>query len=251
MIFNVESIEKARIHIRVSPSGFRYGFIPNIFHDEVYRELMATFPDVRKFKLVDKMSGGGHKRFYIAPHYDVNKHMGCWCHLRFYSPIWQKVFQESASPKFISFLSHTLGVPCNSLAVFGHTYGNEGCVQGAHIDGAVRDDDYGEHKSTLATLLYFNERPDNISGTCIYAPDKKTVLFQAPSMRNGMFFFQQHPQAWHGFPMIPTGAERRLVSLAYGQESRSIGLKESFLHRVTCTHRLKDTLKRILGDKKG
>lgn len=239
-IFNQDHIRSA--DIRVAPSGFRYGFIADVFHEDVYQELIRTFPDVGMFKLVDKISGGGRKRFYVAPHYEVSKHMGCWCHLRFYSPLWQRVFQESASPTFISFLSTALGVPCNSMCVFGHTYGNEGCRQDVHIDGAVRDDDYGKHKSTLATLLYFNERPDNISGTCIYAPDKKTVLFQAPSMRNGMFFFEQHPQAWHGFPLMPASAERRLVSLAYGQEHTPIKLNSSLLHMFTCKNFWKTTL---------
>lgn len=242
--FSEQSIKSA--DIRIAPSGFRYGFIADIFREDIYRELMATFPDVTKFKLIDKMSGGGRKRFYITPHYNVSKNMGCWCHLHWFPSMWQNVLQESASPEFISFLSTTLGVSCNSLTVFGHTYGNEGCRQDAHIDGAVREDDYGEHPSTLATLLYFNERPDNIGGTCVYAPDRKTVLFQAPSMRNGMFFFEQHLDAWHGFPVMPPGAERRLVSLAYSLEKEPIKIKNSLIHKLTCSLRFKRIAKKVL-----
>ena len=160
--FDANSIESAKKDFRTASGGFRYGFIPDVFKEDIYEELMATFPDVRQFKLVDKMSGGGHKRFYIAPHYDVSKNFGCWCHLRFFPAIWQKVLQESASPEFISFLSDRIGVEFNSLATFGHTFGNEGSVQEPHIDGAVRED-RGEYPSNLATLLYFNEKPDNIT----------------------------------------------------------------------------------------
>ena len=243
--FDVNSIESAKKTFGIAPSGFRYGFITNIFPDIVYNQLMATFPDVNSFKLVDKMSGGGHKHFYVASHYDVSKNFGCWCHLRFLDPLWQKVIQESDSPEFISFLSSTIGIKCNSLASFVHMYGNEGCVQEPHIDGAVRED-RGEYPSTLATLLYFNEKPDNIGGTRVYATDRKTVLFQTPSMRNGMFFFEQHPDAWHGFPIMPLGAERRLVSLAYGLEESPVRLKNSLLHRLTCLPSYKRIVKKII-----
>lgn len=244
--FNANSIESAKKTFRTAPSGFRYGFIDNIFKEDVYKELMTSFPDVKQFKLVDKMSGGGRKRFYITSHYDVSKNKGCWCHLRFFPAIWQKVLQEAASSEFINFLSGATGVKCNSLATFGHTYGNEGCVQEPHIDGAVRED-RGEYPSTLATLIYFNNKPDNTGGTCVYATDRKTVLFQAPSMRNGMFFFEQHPDAWHGFPVMPADAERRLVSLAYSLEKSHIGLKNSLFHRFTCVPSYKKAIKKLIG----
>ena len=247
--FDVNSIEAAKKTFRTADSGFRYGFIPDVFKENVYRELMATFPDVSKFKLVDKMYkvvGGAHKLFYVAPHsYVVSKNMGCWCHLRSLPPTWRRVLQESVSPEFMSYLSDTIGVKFNSLANFGHTYGNEGCVQEPHIDGAIRED-HGEHPSTLATLLYFNESPDNAGGTCVYATDRKTVLFQAPSMRNGMFFFEQHTDAWHGFPVMPAGAERRLVSLAYSLEESPIRLKNSLFHRFSCVPSYKRAIKRLL-----
>lgn len=243
--FDTDSIEAAKKTFLTAPSGFQYGFIADVFKENVYQELMVTFPDVKQFKLVDKMSGGGHKRFYIASHYDVSKNMGCWCHLRFFPAIWQKVLQESASPEFISFLFGATGVKFNSLTTFGHTYGNEGCVQEPHIDGAVRED-RGEYPSTLATLLYFNEKPDNTGGTCVYATDRKTVLFQAPSLRNGMFFFEQHLEAWHGFSVMPAGAERRLVSLAYSLEKSPIRLKNSLFHRFTCIPSYKRAIKKLL-----
>lgn len=243
--FDINLIEAAKKTFRTSDNGFRYGFIADVFKEDVYQQLMAVFPNVKQFKLVDKMSGGGHKRFYVASHYDVSKHFGCWCHLRFFPAIWQKVLQESASLEFISFLSGVIGVKCNSLATFVHMYGNEGCMQEPHIDGAVRED-RGKYPSTLATLLYFNERPNNISGTCVYAADRKTILLQAPSMRNGMFFFEQHPDAWHGFPVMPPGAERRLVSLAYSLEESPIRLKNSLFHRLTCVPSYKRIVKKLI-----
>jgi hypothetical protein len=128
---------------------------------------------------------------------------------------------------------------------FGLAYGNEGCRQGAHIDGAVRGEG-GEHPSSLACILYFNEKPDGPGGTCVYGTDATTVLFQAPSMRNGLFFFEQHPDAWHGFPVMPAGSERRIVSLAFGQESPPVTLKTSVLHQLTCKKKIKSILKKVL-----
>lgn len=244
--FDIDSIEAAKKTFKTADSGFQYGFINNIFKENVYRELMASFPDVRKFKLIDKMAGGGRKRFYIATHYDVSKNFGCKCHLHFFPSIWKEVLQEVDSPEFISFLSGATGVRCNSLASFVHMYGNEGCMQEPHIDGAVRED-HGKYPSTLATLLYLNEKPDNIGGTCVYATDRKKVLFQAPSMRNGMFFFEQHLNAWHGFSIMPPGAERRLVSLAYSLEESPVRLKNSLFHRLTCILNYKRTIKKLIG----
>lgn len=134
----------------------------------------------------------------------------------------------------------------NTLANFGLTYGNEGCMQEPHLDGAVRGEEYGPANYTFACLAYFNKEPGGSSGTAVYANDRKKILFQAPSMRNSLFFFEQHPEAWHGFPPVPVGEDRRLVSLAYGSTKKPIILKTSNLHKVVCPMRLKAVAKRIL-----
>lgn len=79
-LFNVNSIKSAKQMVKTAPSGFRYGYIPNLFNESAYVELIKTFPDVSKFKLVDKMSGGGHKKFYVGQVYS-GAHEGCICHM--------------------------------------------------------------------------------------------------------------------------------------------------------------------------
>lgn len=244
--FNLDAIKAARTDIKTAPSGFRYGYIPHFFREDSYQELAKTFPDVKKFKLVDKQSGGGHKRFYTGSHYYSGLTWGCICHMQNLPSVWKEILEQSADPKFIELLQDVTGVTFNSLCNFGLTYGNEGCVQEPHIDGAVREDDPSPIHSTIAAILYFNEHPDPIGGTCVYAPDRMTILAQAPHLRNGFFFFEQHSQAWHGFPKMPLGAERRVVSLSYSQESKPIKLKGSPFHRLTCTYRLKNAFRKIL-----
>ncbi len=245
-LFNTDSIWSAKGTIQTAPSGFRYGFISNLFREDVYEELLSSFPAVETFKLVDKQSGGGRKRFYQGSQYDSDKNRGCVCHLERLPKIWKDVLRESASPEFMTLLSESTGLQFNSLNVFGFTFGNEGCMQEAHLDGVIRDNPI-EIKSPIACLLYFNEKPDDASGTCVYAPDKKTVLFQAPHMRNGLFFFQQHPDAWHGFPVMPAGTERRVISLAYNREKEPVHFRESLIHKATCIPGLKQRIKFFLG----
>jgi len=244
--YNSDSIDKLKGEVKKAPSGFNFGYANNLFKDEVYAELIKTFPNVSKFKFVDKMSGGGHKRFYVGPVYTSGTHLGCVCHMENLPEIWKKVIQESASPEFMEMLSEASGVKFNSLCNFGFAYGNEGCRQEAHIDGAVREEEYGQHRSTIALLLYFNEKEGGSSGTCVYGTDRKTVLFQAPGLRNSMAFFEQHTDAWHGFPTVPAGEDRRVISLSYSLEKDPIVLKTSWGHKLTCKRRLKDFAKKIL-----
>lgn len=242
--FNPANIKT--INIRRDPRGFRFGFTENLFHEPVYEELSRTFPDVSKFKLVDKMSGGGRKRFYVGPVYTAGVHWGCICHWDKMPRIWREVLLESTTPGFVNLFRESTRINFNTLANFGLTYGNEGCVQEPHLDGAVREEEYGQIRSTIACLIYFNKEPKGSSGTAVYANDRKTILFQAPSMRNSLLFFEQHPEAWHGFPPVPSGEDRRLVSLAYGSTKKPINLKTSVLHKLTCPMRLKDTVKKFL-----
>lgn len=246
-LFNANSIRTLKEKTRVSPRGFRYGYVENLFHEPVYQELIRTFPDVTKFELVDKVSGGGRKHFYVGPKYVSNRHGGCVCHMDALSPVWKDVLRESTSEELTALLSEAIGIAFNSVALFGFTFGKEGCVQEPHIDGAVGYNEEAENPSTFAGLIYFNKEPGGVGGTCIYDTDRKTVIFQAPHLRNALFFFEQHPDAWHGFPLMPKGAERRLVSLAYGQEKSLIHLKESLLHRATCKLTWKSRVRKILG----
>lgn len=240
--FNIKAIEKLKNDVQFAPKGFRYGYVENIFKDDIYESLIKTFPSVEKFRLVDKQSGGGHKRFYVGPNYNTNLHWGCACHFDSLPSVWRGVFNESASAEFLERLKWATGVNFNSLCNFGFAYGNEGCRQGAHLDGAVRADDKNESHSTLACLLYFNQKTGGSSGTCIYDADRITVLFQVPNLRNSMSFFEQHPDAWHGFPPVPVGEDRRIISLAYSLESSPVKVKNSFWHRQFCLKRLRNRL---------
>lgn len=224
--FNEKSVKELKNKAQTAPAGFGYGFSENIFKDDVYLELTANFPDVKNFQLVDKQSGGGHKRFYVGPDYYSGKDWGAICHMKTLPKIWQEVLLESASPEFINLLSETTGIKFNSLCNFGFAYGNEGCVQEPHIDGAARPNDPSPIHSTIACLLYLNQKPGGSSGTCIYAPDRKTIIFQVPTLRNSMSFFEQHLNAWHGFPQVPKGEDRRIISLSYSRENNPITLKD-------------------------
>ncbi|HYU64825.1 MAG TPA: hypothetical protein VEK36_00975 [Candidatus Paceibacterota bacterium] len=232
--FNTQAFSNIGTTLQHAPAGFRYGFINNIFKESEYENLISTFPDVRRFKLVDKMSGGGRKRFYTGPVYNANTHLGCICHFHYLSSLWKNVLGEAFSDEFKLRLSQFAGMPFNSVSVFGFTYGNEGCVQEPHVDGAVREYDEGPIKSVLTAIIYMNRSPEGSSGTCMYAPDRSTVLFQAPRLRNGLFFFEQHPQAWHGFPIMPQDTERHILALAYSNEKIPIKLKKSWAHRLYC-----------------
>lgn len=244
--FNAESIKSIRAGSKFAPAGFRYGFVSDLFDERIYRRLIDSFPDVKSFKLVDKQSGGGRKRFYVGPNYFSGRERGCICNLDTLPKVWRDLLFELASDRFISLLSGATGIKFNSLGDFGLTYGNEGCVQEPHLDGAVRPGDPNEVRPTIALLLYFNEKKGGSSGTCIYDNDRKTVLAQAPDLRNSMFFFEQHPNSWHGFPLVRAGEDRRLVSLSYSLEKEPIKLKNSLIHKITCLSRLRRAAKKIL-----
>jgi len=232
--------------IKVAPAGFRYGFVENIFREDIYEELAKAFPDVSLFTFIDKPSGGGHKRFYVGPNYYSGKDWGCICSMKQLPGIWQEVLRESVSPELINLLQVTTGIKFNSLCNFGFAFGNEGCFQQSHIDGAARPGDSAAIHSTIACLLYLNNRAGGSTGTRIYAPDRKTILFQAPNLRNSMSFFEQHPDSWHGFPLVPKSEERRIVSLSYSQESQPLILKTSLTHRLIC----KKNIKRLVYGKR-
>lgn len=240
-----EALASLREKVQTAPSGFRYGFLQNIFHENAYRELVQHFPATSGFKLVDKQSGGGRKRFYVGPKYFSGRHYGCVCDLSSIAFPWRSALKELASPRFIASFKEATSINFNSLCDFGLMYGNESCMQEAHIDGSALADDPNEVRSTIACILYFNENPDTIGGTCVYDIDRKTILAQAPNLRNGIFFFEQHPQAWHGFPVMPANTQRHILSLSYSLESQPIALKTSLTHRLACRRFLRHQLNRL------
>jgi len=244
--FNLDAIISAQPTFQKAPGGFRYGFIPNIFKEDVYDKLVAGFPSSSSFKLVDKPSGGGRKRFYSGPHYETDYTGGCVCHLEQLSNIWKEVMKESASAELITTLSKATDINFNSLGMFGFAYGDEGCMQEAHIDGVIRDNP-SVIKSPIACLIYINKDAEGSSGTRIYNTDRTTTLFKAPGMRNGLFFFEQNINAWHGFPIVPVGEERRLLSLGYNIEKNPIQFKKSLIHKLICVHGWKFRIKSLLS----
>lgn len=245
--YNINAFEKLKKERKTASRGFKYGFVTGVFKEEVYRELINTFPNVEKFELVDKQSGGGHKRFYVGPSYITSKNWGSIRHLSDLPEIWKGVIKESASEEFIALLKDSTGVECNSMDNFGFSYGNGGCMQGPHIDGAARPNDPSPIHATIACLLYFNDMPGGVSGTEVYDIDRKTVIFSVPDLRNSFFYFEQHPDSWHGFPTVPEGADRRLVSLAYSQEKKPITLSNSFFNVNYLKSHMKKIGRKILG----
>ena len=86
--FNQQNIEAALTW--TAPRGFRYGYIEGLFREDIYQELINSFPDVKEFQLVDKSdSGGGRKRFYVGTNYYSGLHYGCICHFESVPPIWR------------------------------------------------------------------------------------------------------------------------------------------------------------------
>ncbi len=245
--YNVDAFARLKEGRKIASRGFKYGFITGVFKEDVYKELIRTFPDVSKFELVDKESGGGHKRFYVGPNYYSGKHWGSTRHLNDLPEIWKAVIKESGSKELLDLVADATGVACNSLCNFGFTYGNEGCIQGPHIDGAARPNDSSPVHATIACLLYFNEKPGGVAGTEVYDVDRKTVLFAVPDLRNSFFYFEQHPDSWHGFPLVPKGADRRLVSLSFSQEKTPILVTDSVFKFPYLRDVTKKIIKKILG----
>lgn len=239
--YNVDAFKKLKEERKTAVRGFKYGFVTNVFKEDVYEELIKTFPDVTKFELVDKESGGGHKRFYVGKNYYNGKNWGSIRHMSDLPEIWKEVLKESGSKELIKLVEDSTGVKCNSLCNFGFTYGDEGCIQGPHIDGAARPNDPSPVHATIACLMYFNKEKGGVAGTEVYDVDRKTVLFAVPDLRNSFFYFEQHPDSWHGFPRVPKGADRRLVSLSFSSDPKYIGLSNSVFH----TTYIKDCIKKI------
>jgi len=230
--FDPQALERLKRDVRRAPSGFRYGFVRGIFREDVYEAVMAGFPDVTGFRLKDLKegnAGGGRKRFYVGQEYYSGRDYGATRKFSGVADIWREIIAEADSEEFKSLLHDATGVPLNSVCNLGFAYGKEGSVQEAHIDGAVSD--MGKSISaSVACLLYLNKEPGGVCGTRVYAPDRTTVLFEVPDLRNSFFFFEQHPAAWHGFPEVPAGADRRIVSLSYSHEPVPIRLHDSFLY---------------------
>ncbi|HTK60510.1 MAG TPA: hypothetical protein VL283_04915, partial [Candidatus Baltobacteraceae bacterium] len=200
--------------------------------EDVYGRVMAGFPDVTAFRLKDlkeNNAGGGRKRFYVGQEYYSGREYGASRKFAGLSDVWREIITEADSDEFKELLQDATGVSLNSICNLGFAYGKEGSVQEAHLDGAVSD--MGKAISaSIAGLLYLNRAPGGVSGTRVYATDRKTVLFEVPDLRNSFFFFEQHPDAWHGFPEVPAGADRRIVSLSYSDEPKAIRLNDSYLY---------------------
>lgn len=226
--FNREALEKLKRDVRRAPSGFRYGFAPNIFREEIYESIVNAFPDVKTFFLKDFDAGGGRKRFYAGPVYYSGADYGSVRKFSKLSEIWRGIVAESASEEFVTLLNEVTGIAFNSVCNFGFAYGKEGSVQEPHLDGAVLKTK--SISGSIACLLYLNKEPGGAAGTRVYDVDRKTILFEVPDLRNSFFFFEQHPDAWHGFPEVPAGADRRIVSLTYSDEPKPIRLNDSYLY---------------------
>ena len=214
----------------VTSTGVTCGFCDKVFTPEAYKELTNSFPDVTNFKLVDKAdSGGGHKRFYIGPEYVITRNFGSVFHLRGLSDAWRGVLNEVVSPEFMERLGDATGAPINTLCNFGFTYGESGCMQEPHLDGAIRNGKNSPLNADIAFLLYFNEEADPSSATEIYDLDRKTILLKGDTMRNSWIYFRQHPNAWHGFPVVTGGHTRRILSLTYTYLPKPLPIDWSYL----------------------
>lgn len=228
--FSRKALENLKRDVRRAPSGFRYGFAPHIFREEIYHDILEGFPDVNTFRLKDMQAGGGRKSFFVGPGYYSGRDYGSTRNFAKVSDIWRGIISESTSDEFVKLLNDTTGVAFNSVCNFGFAYGKEGSMQEPHIDGAAMKTK--SISGTIACLLYVNKEPGGSSGTRVYDTDRKTVLFEVPDLRNSLFFFEQHSLAWHGFPTVLAGEDRRVVSLTYSNETQPIRFNDSLLYSL-------------------
>jgi len=242
--FDADAIRALGEQTNRGPGGYRFGFVNDVLNQPAYDRLAREFPRVDHFQLVDKQSGGGRKRFYVGPSYDLGRDGGCICGLGGISQMWRQLFLECASAELMDLLGESIGIRFNSLCSFGFAYGNEGCRQEAHIDGAVRPGDASPVHSTISLFIYCNQRSQRTGGTRIYAPDRESVLFEVPELRNGLFYFEQSALAWHGYATLPPGIERRLVNFTYTLEESPVTLRTSRLHRHICPRRFRRRLRK-------
>lgn len=231
--FNPTVFSRLKEATRVSHTGVRHGFCDEVFLPEVYEQLMKDFPNPQLYLHFDKKnSGGGHKRFYAEPGFIAEKHGDSAYHLRHLPAVWKNLLNEVSSPDFLKTLSDAIGVETNSICSLGFAYGEKGSIMEAHIDGAIREGTLLRMKSNVAFLLYFNENSDPVSATELYDLDRKTILAKGTTMRNSWFFFEQHPNSWHGFPEVVGNHTRRVVSLSFSIVEHPIIPQWSFLSRV-------------------
>ena len=234
--FNSGSLSKLRDHIKVSPAGFRYGFLENVFREDRYQELVETYPPFSLFHFHED----GYKKVFEGPYYDSHDHAGCDHHLRVLPAVWQELLREAASDEFIQMFRKASGVEFNSLRNFSFKYGRKGCEIRPHLDQASRSK--GPGASRLVSMWYFSSRPGGgPGGTAIYDRDRKTILFEAPVLRNSMLFFEQHPEVWHGYETIKDDSERHALALTYNQEPARIPIKDSLWHELFCVRRFRAT----------
>jgi hypothetical protein len=216
--FQDSLFERIQTATKVTKTAVTCGFVDEVFTKEAFDSLIHSFPGQKEFTLYDKTnSGGGRKRFYVGPEYVLSRNGTSAYHLRHLSPPWKQLFKECLSSEFIQALSRATNTDCNTLLNFGIAYSDAGCLQEPHLDGAVRAGGSLVGEGSVAVLFYFNEDPDPISATEVYDVDRKTILLKGTTMRNSMTFFVQHANAWHGFPRVPEGRTRKIVSVFYAQ----------------------------------
>jgi hypothetical protein len=246
-LFNADAIRALGEQTTRGPGGYRFGFVNDVLNQPAYYRLAREFPPVHQFQLVDKHSGGGRKRFYVGPTYELGRDGGCTCGLHGISETWKELFLECASAELMELLGVSTGIYFNSLSSFGFAYGNAGCMQEPHIDGSVRPGDASPVHSTISLFIYCNPSSQRTGGTRMYAPDRESVLFEVPELRNGLFYFEQNALAWHGYAPLPPGIERRLVNFTYTFEESPVALRTSRLHRHVCIRRFRRRLRRAAG----
>lgn len=234
---NEEALRSLRGEIRMAPAGFRYGFVTGIFKPGVYEELWSKYPPVEKFRYVEVVDDfkNPSTKVYNGPRYGSREHNGCIDHLADLNPVWKEVLVELASPEAVQRLNEATGIAFNSVREFAFNYGKKGCEIKPHLDSSARTKDV--YRTRIVCLLYFAPRPGGgPGGTLVYDKDRETILLEAPDLYNSMLFFEQHPDAWHGYKTITADAERRNMQVTYNLINRPVRIKTSFWHRMFCPH---------------
>ena len=227
--FNTNAITAIPHTIKTAPRHFKYGFVPNIFQENAYKELRAKFPPFSSFGYIDD----GFKKVYEGPHFDSVEHKGYVDHLlrAHVDPIWIDLLREAHSQEFTKLFSESTGIGFNAVRNFSWKYGKEGCEITPHLDlSGMKMHSAG---SKIVCMFGFAKNPGaGPGGTTVYDVDRETVLMEAPETYNGMTFFEQHQDAWHGYKTLKPDQERWALAITFNRAREPVKIRTSFLNNI-------------------
>ena len=227
--FNRATFENIPQKIKIAPAGFRIGFLSDVFQEDLYHKLLTAYPPFSLFTHVEDE----FKNVFEGPYFDAKEHRGCKDHLSHLPSVWHELLLEANSQEFTSLFSNAASVPFNGVRNFSFKWGKEGNHIKPHLDQAAKSKNSA--RSRIVCMFYFGEQKGkNPGGTCIYAKDRETPILEADMLYNSMLFFEQHPDAWHGYKSLVGSEERKAMAITFFSDSHPPKIKTSMVHRLFC-----------------